>query len=226
MGECTIHDILINLLCKCQDTPLHHEHSWRLLPKFSKDITISWNHLEPILPHGTLSSSVRLLHGAKHYFFSDPVVLQPHAWNLGTISHQTLLLVGYCLLPFNMSHCFEHTVAQGYIRTVAYNILVVFVTNRVFTRVKLQTFRFIFGETCANTLFHKTLLTERISWVEYLRRPLLFHVTYYCLTNRSQWSCWSRVGAHTILMKIGTIVNRPTSVPGPRKAGQGQDRIG
>ena len=28
----TIHDVLISLLYKCQETPLHHGHSWPLLP--------------------------------------------------------------------------------------------------------------------------------------------------------------------------------------------------
>ena len=32
-------------------------------------------------------------------------------------------------------------------------------------------------------------------------------------------------GAHTIPMKIGTLVNRAISIAEPRKAGQGQDRV-
>ena len=33
------------------------------------------------------------------------------------------------------------------------------------------------------------------------------------------------MGAHTILMKVGTLVNRAISVPGPCKAGYGQGRV-
>ena len=32
-------------------------------------------------------------------------------------------------------------------------------------------------------------------------------------------------GANTILMKIGTLVNGAISLPGPRKAGWGQDKV-
>ena len=32
-------------------------------------------------------------------------------------------------------------------------------------------------------------------------------------------------GANTILIKIDTLVNRAIPLPGPRKAGQGQDRV-
>ena len=33
------------------------------------------------------------------------------------------------------------------------------------------------------------------------------------------------MGAHTILMKVGTLVNRAISVPEPCKAGYGQGRV-
>ena len=106
------------------------------------------------------SSSICLLQGAEHFFFSDPVLLWLHARNLRTISPQTLLLIGYCLLPFTQSHCFEHT--------VAYNKFVVFVTNRLFTCVKSQTYSNLhLSKDFANVLdVHKTLLIGRISWVE------------------------------------------------------------
>ena len=56
-------------------------------------------------------------------------------------------------------------------------------------------FRLTFGERFVDVLdVHKTLLTEGMNWLEFLRRPFLFHVTYYCSTSRALWSSWSRMG--------------------------------
>ena len=82
----------------------------------------------------------RLRSAASKTFFSDPVLFRPHVRSLRTISPQTLLLIGYCLLLFTLSHCFEHTVAC--------NTFAVFVTNRVVIYVckVADIFRFTFGE--------------------------------------------------------------------------------
>ena len=117
---------------------------------------------------------------SKTFFFSsDPVLLRPHVLSLRTIAPQTVLLIGYCLLPFTLSHCFE--------RTVACNAFAVFVTNRevIYVCKVADIFRFTFGERFLEALdVHKTLLTERMSCAECLRRRFSFHVTYYCLTER------------------------------------------
>ena len=67
----TLYDVLIKLSYKCQDTPLHHAIPCPLSPiniqKWS--IPISWNNLEPILPHDTPSSSVYLPSATSTIFF-------------------------------------------------------------------------------------------------------------------------------------------------------------
>ena len=142
---------------------------------FQKIITISWNHLEPILLHGTHLPAFAFC--KEQNIFSDPVLFRPHTRNLRTISPQTLLLIGYRLLSFVLSHCFEHTVAC--------NTFVIFCNESSIYVCKVRyIFRVTFSErfACAPDV-HNTLLTERMSWVEYLRPPFLFHVAYYCLTK-------------------------------------------
>ena len=98
--------------------------------------------------------------------------------SLRTIAPQTLLLIGYCLLPFTLSHCFEHTVTC--------NTFAVFATNRevIYVCKVADIFRFTFGERLLEALdAHKALLSERMSCVECLRWPFSFHVTY-CLAKR------------------------------------------
>ena len=133
----------------------HFPKTFKFLKSFiSRTNPPTWH---PILKR--LSSAA-----SKTKYFSDLVLFQPHVRSLRIISPPTLLLIGYCLLPFTLSHCFEHTVAC--------NTFAVFVTNRVVIYVckVADIFKLTFGERFLETLdVHKALLTERVSCVKYLR---------------------------------------------------------
>ena len=142
------------------------------LKKTSQFPEIIWNqsyYMAPIFQH--------LPSARSKIFFSEPVLFRPHTRNLRTISPQTPLLIGYCLLSFVLSHCFKHTVAC--------NTFVIFCNESSIYVCKVRyIFRVTFSERFAYAPdVHNTLLTERMSWVEYLRPPFLFQVAYYCLTK-------------------------------------------
>ena len=144
---------------------------------FSKSITISRNHLEPILPHGIphlLAFAFRMEQNVFFWPCSSPTSCPKSKnnlssnfvadWLLIAFAHPVTLFWTYSRLERIRRFCSESS-------TYVYKVT--------------DIFTFTFGERFAEALdVHKTLLTERMSWLELLRRPFLFHVTYYCLTSR------------------------------------------
>ena len=119
----TLYDVLINRLYECHDTPLQHAHCCPLLPvmfhthfKVLKSFRTNPPERHPAFQ--CLPSAA-----SKTNYFSDLFLFRSHVRSMRTVSPQTLLLIGYCLLPFTLLHWFEHT--------VDWNAFAVFVMIRV-----------------------------------------------------------------------------------------------
>ena len=82
----------------------------------------------------------RLLQASKTKYFSGPVPFRPHVLSLTAIAAQTLVLIGYFLLPPTLSHRFEHAFTCYTFAAFATNRVVIYVCEVA------DIFRFIFGE--------------------------------------------------------------------------------